>query len=165
MRALFLIPIVFLVAFVAFAEEPKVYTNDDLGKYNKSESGRSNIRDEKLRSIMEEYDQRKLQNEKKAQERQDNRAALDAEIAKSKPIPMTAQEQAGYRATFTDMIRRTLKDPGSLNIYSFNVERRGPYTVLGIDYGAKNSFGGYVRAVRDLIFKGDEVLRDEERKF
>ena len=50
------------------------------------------------------------------------------------------------RKGYTEYLKENLKDPESLKIYNEEIQRIADNsTIFIVDYGAKNSFGGYVR--------------------
>jgi hypothetical protein len=151
----------FMVVFIcclygtlAFAGSSQVYTDDDLGKY-KSEDNVKSSRDESSSKFKEESD-RLLREIKELREKSESQ---QREIESYNPVPVSASERQQGISLINSYFRFTLKDPDSLKIHSMNGTKRGPYVVYYVDYGAKNSFGGYVREQKTLTYRGSQLVR------
>jgi hypothetical protein len=143
-----------LYGTLAFAGSSQVYTDDDLGKYRSEDNGRSG-KDESLNKYTKELE--KLDREIK--ELREKSESQQREIESYAPIPISASERKQGISLINSYFRNTLKDPDSLKIYDIKGVKHGPYVVYSVDYGAKNSFGGYVREQKTLTYRGNELVR------
>jgi hypothetical protein len=162
----------FMVVFIcclygtlAFAGSSQVYTDDDLGKY-RSEDNVKSSRDETFSKFKEESDrldreirERSDKLDREIKELREKSESQQREIESYAPTPISASERKQGISLINSYFRSTLKDPDSLKIYDINGVKHGPYVVYSVDYGAKNSFGGYVREQKTLTYMGNELVR------
>ncbi|TXD47354.1 hypothetical protein [Polaribacter sp. IC073] len=64
---------------------------------------------------------------------------------------------------YKSYLKKTLKDPSSLIVYSERITRDDKYhAIIKVDYGAKNSYGAYTRKTSVFQYVGYSFLVDGE---
>jgi hypothetical protein len=160
MKIITLLALIVLIALPASAQDPKIYTNEDLGRYDRGPTSSGNyggrIDVEAIREEMKRNDEKRISD---SLERERTEQAFWADIEQYKVSNATVDELRKVHTAVIAHYSARLKDPESLRIYDFDVVKRGPFFVVTLNYGAKNSFGAYVRDSGKLVFKGDELIR------
>ena len=171
---LILVTALLLISFGVLSAEERVFTESDLEKYHKSppiNNRPASARDDylreredyskKLRKESTELDARIDKLKQEARDRDEKRNIQKKDIESYPAQALNLAKTQHYKPLINTHFRSTLKDPDSLKIYSLVGTVRGPYSVFSVDYGAKNSYGGYIRSFTVLTYKEDELVRTD----